>query len=726
MKAKKQATPGSARASADRATQPAPPADLLMRAWQNTKDFWVPGADATLLWPRWIVLRAVGVVFVFVFAGIIDEGRALVSPAGVSPLAAYLADVKKLLPGSIEAFFGAPSLFWLGTGTGMIATLAWAGLVAAVAVVLNFWPRLALFVCWVVLLSFVSTWNSFSPAQLDGLMLETALLCIPFAPRGVRPRLGADSPPRPIAVFMMRWMLFRVMLESGLVKIVSADPHWRNLTAMDVLYETAPSPTILGYFAHQLPHAYHVFEIAFTFAAELLAPLLAAFGGRRGRWWALLLWTALQAGIQLTCNFGWLNTAAFGLGLLLLDDQMLATAADKLGLATASRFLAQQATSLPARAIGAWRLYGLRAALGIHFCLTLYYFAKVCRVPVEAAPAVISSPVKFFGEFRSANGYKLYANFETAHYQVDFEGSNDAGKTWRTYEFRTVPQQVDRMPPFFAPRFARLETTIQIDSSKLAKFTVVPLVAAHLLAQNPNLINRFERDPFPDRPPMIVRMRRYRLAFTDSDTHRRTGHYWHKEFAGEYLPAMYLTERGKIAQFSLVDADTALNAGNYPTAFRDYERQYQLGNLDAGFRLADMYSRGLGAPEQPGKVFALFSDLAERGEVKALHNLGLCYEHGIGVPADFPKAVDLYRRAADRGNLLSIYRLGALSAQDRIVPRDDIEGLSSLLRAAARATGDDSLPAHLREDQPVQLKRLMDRMPPGDIAKARLRAAARR
>jgi len=52
---------------------------------------------------------------------------------------------------------------------------------------------------------------------------------------------------------------------------------------MDVMYETSPSPTILGYWAHQLPHAYHVFEIAFTFAAELVAPLLAVFAGRRGR-----------------------------------------------------------------------------------------------------------------------------------------------------------------------------------------------------------------------------------------------------------------------------------------------------------------------------------------------------------------------------------------------------------------------------------------------------------
>ncbi len=177
------------------------------------------------------------------------EGRALVGPAGVLPLAASLAQIKAVLPGMFTAYLWAPSLFWLNTGTGMIAALAWAGLAAAVALVLNLWPRAALFTCWLCFLSFVAAWGKFSPAQLDRLMLETALLCIPFAPPGLRPGLGAEAPPRPIAVFTMRWLLFRIMLESGLVKLTSADPHWRDLTALDVMFETSPvadRPGLLG------------------------------------------------------------------------------------------------------------------------------------------------------------------------------------------------------------------------------------------------------------------------------------------------------------------------------------------------------------------------------------------------------------------------------------------------------------------------------------------------
>jgi hypothetical protein len=703
-----------------------PKARLPGKLWSRLKDFSGIGGDATYLWPRWLVLRAVGLVYIFIFAGIVVESRVIIGPAGVAPLDGFLAEIRQLYPGPLASFLAAPSLFWMNTSTGMIATLAWTGLAAAIALVVNLWSRVALGVCWLIFLSFIATWADFSPAQLDRLMLETALLCIPFAPRGLRPGLGADSPPRPIAVFMMRWLLFRVMFESGAVKLLSPDPHWRNLTAMDVMYETAPSPTILGYWAHQLPHAYHLVEIAFTFVAELVAPIAAVFGGRRGRWFAVAVWTALQVGIQLTCNFGWLNTAAIGLGLLLLDDQMLATAAGKLHLGALGRFLAARTTNDSPRAIGAWPLHGLRVALCAHFGLTLFYFAKVCGAPVDSAPAVITAPVKSVVGFCSANGYSLYAYFETGHYQVDFEGSNDGGKTWRTYEYRYVPQRVERVAPFIAPWFPRFEATIQIESWSPGKSSALPLVAAGLLARNPDVMDRFPRDPFADHPATVVRMRRYRLVFTDLETHRRTGDFWRKEFAGDFLPAIYVNAQGGIAQFSLAEADAARSAGDSTAAIALYEQQFTLGNLDAGFRLADIYARGLGMPPQPERAFALFADLANRGEVTARHNLGICYEYGVGVAIDYAQAAEMYRRAAEVGSLRSIYALGTLAANDHLVPRDDIEGLSRLLQAVARSGDDESAAALIRDDEPAQARRLMDRMTPAQIAEAHARAAARR
>jgi TPR repeat protein len=218
-------------------------------------------------------------------------------------------------------------------------------------------------------------------------------------------------------------------------------------------------------------------------------------------------------------------------------------------------------------------------------------------------------------------------------------------------------------------------------------------------------------------------MRGYRLMFTDLETHRRTGDFWRKEFAGDYLPAVYLGERGEITEFNLAEGDDALRSGNYPTAFALFQKQFDLGNLDAGFRLADMYARGMGMRPAPEKAFALLTELAHRGEVGAEHNLGACYEYGVGVPIDYVQAAAHYRAAASRGYVLSLYSLGSLYAQNHLTPRDDVTGLSLLLQAMKRSVGDDPASRFVREDRPGNMKRLLDRMTPTDVTKAKNLAA---
>lgn len=686
------------------------------------KEFSGAAGDATLLWPRWWVLRGVGGIFVLAFLCIVVEGQALAGPDGISPVALYLKHLRSVVPGFFSGFMSTPSLFWLGAGAGAISTVAWLGLASAVALVFNLWPRLTLFVCWACFLSFVTTWAEFTPSQQDALLLEVALLSIAFAPRGIRPGLGAAHPPRPIAIFMMRWLLLRVMLLSGLVKVLSDGPAWRNYTAMDVMYETSPSPTVLGYWVHQLPHAYHVFEIWFTYAAELLAPVLALVGGRRGRWVAFALWTMLQVGIQLTTNFGWLNTAAFALGLLLLDDQMLASAARRLRwTALRERFAVSLPMGTPGM-ISPWRLHGLRAALGVHFALTLYYFADTCVGPFDNPPA----PVRLLKDFHSANGYSLYAHFQPAHFQIDLEGSNDGGRTWRTYPFRHLPQLPESRPEFIAPYFPRFEHTLHAASLHGPKPSVIVPTAAHLLAQNPRVLALFANNPFPDRPPTVIRMRHYRNLFTDSATLARTGRYWTKEYIGDYQPAMFIDENGRIAQFDLARADAALRAGDYRTAYAECERQYRLGNLEAGLRLADMLARGVVGPVSPERVFALYSDLAAAGELKGMHNVAVCYEHGIGVARDMAKASEVYRRAAELGHFASLHAVGLLAAEERLMPRNDALGLASLAIADARAGDDAAALAFVRANHPALVARLKARMSASELAEAKALAATRR
>lgn len=503
-------------------------------------------AAPALLWPRWLVLRGGGFVYVVIFAGILFEGRALVGAQGIDPIADFCAMMRNIFPHLPERFLRAPGLFcFIGAGPSTLAILPWVGLAAAVALFLNLWPRLCLFVCWVIFLSYVSTWRIFTASIDDQLMLEFALLAIPFAPAGFRPGLGADSPPAPIAVFALRFLLFRVMFEAGIIKFIPTDSPWRDFTAMNVLFQSSPAPTVLGYLNSCLPHAFLVAQIVLTFVAEIIAPVAALFGGRRWRWFAFLSWTIFQAGIQATINFGWLNTASIVLGLLLLDDAMLAQAAALLRLPF---FRSGLVAPAPYRLRRAWRHGALQIALTFHAVVSVYFFVAATMNRTETGvPRVAVRPVDFFfRDFRSANFYIPFASFPNPKYEVEFAGSNDGGQTWRPYEFRFKPQSDDRMSPFFAPWFSRFEASLQL--AVYAKPMHVAKSARQILLGNADVIGLFRHNPFPDRPPTQLRMPVYKLSFVDWATHRATGRYWDKEFMGDLLPPLQLDAEGHLIE----------------------------------------------------------------------------------------------------------------------------------------------------------------------------------
>ena len=142
--------------------------------------------------------------------------------------------------------------------------------------------------------------------------------------------------------------------------------------------------------------------------------------------------------------------------------------------------------------------------------------------------------------------------------------------------------------------------------------------------------------------------------------------------------------------------------------------------------MADLDARGGGGRANPGKAFALYTALANEGEVGAEPYLGICHEYGIGVPVDFAKAAAWYQRAADHDYLPAVFSLGVLHANDRVVPRDDAKGLAFLLTAAERATGEDPASRYVRDNQPAPAKRLIERMTAAEIARAKARGVEQR
>ena len=99
-------------------TEPAPRrGDLLDRLCG-------PGAGgAGALWPRWIFLRALGLIFFSAFYSLAFQIRGLIGPHGLLPAGQYLEAVARFAPGAAR-FYYAPTLLWAGSGDAALAALA--------------------------------------------------------------------------------------------------------------------------------------------------------------------------------------------------------------------------------------------------------------------------------------------------------------------------------------------------------------------------------------------------------------------------------------------------------------------------------------------------------------------------------------------------------------------------------------------------------------------------
>src|SRR5262249_5350931 len=149
---------------------------------------------------------------------------------------------------------------------------------------------------WLIYLSLTVVCDVFLGFQWDNLLLETGFLAIFLAPLQWWPRRPAlEAPPSRIALWLLRWLLFRLMLQSGSVKLLSGDPTWRNFTALNYHYETQPLPTWIGWYAHQLPASAQKFSTIMMFVIELVVPFLV-LAPRRPRQIAFVAFVALELG----------------------------------------------------------------------------------------------------------------------------------------------------------------------------------------------------------------------------------------------------------------------------------------------------------------------------------------------------------------------------------------------------------------------------------------------
>jgi TPR repeat protein len=152
----------------------------------------------------------------------------------------------------------------------------------------------------------------------------------------------------------------------------------------------------------------------------------------------------------------------------------------------------------------------------------------------------------------------------------------------------------------------------------------------------------------------------------------------------------------------------------YVAAANELRKLAEDGNVRAQHGLGLLYQAGRGVPQSYGQAKRWFEEAARQGHAEAQVNLGTSYLHGDPPPQSSQMALYWFDRAAEQGNVAAFANLGAMYAEAHGVPLDLIQAYTWFFLAAE--SGDESS-AHRRD-------LLAAKMSPAQIAQAQERAHA--
>jgi hypothetical protein len=461
------------------------------RRWEWVK-WWKVGLQPACLAQVQTFLSFLGFVFFLAFTSFGTQGPGLIGSHGIAPLAQYLHLIRE--SAGSAAFWEAPTILWLSSKDWALQAVWIAGALFALAAIFAPWKRPALAVCLALWLSLCSVGQDFLSFQWDTLLVETGFLA-----------LFADA--SAVRVWLFRWLLFRLMFFSGVVKLASHDPSWRHFTALRFHYETQPLPTPLAWYAFQLPLWFHQGSTAFVLLVELVVPLLffAPNPLRRLAGWVTVVFQLL---ILATGNYNFFNILTIALVFWLFLDAE-----------PGWRGRLHRAVSI-----------GLAAFVG---ALSALVCLEQLSIPLPPAGAAL---VHAFAPFDIVNPYGLFAVMTASRPEIVIEASND-GQSWTAYEFRYKPGDLRRAPPWVEPDQPRLDW--QMWFAALGSYQEnrwFPVLLLRLLQGEPSVLKLLARNPFPHGPPRYIRARLYLYHFTGFGSRN----WWTREERGLYFPAVSL------------------------------------------------------------------------------------------------------------------------------------------------------------------------------------------
>lgn len=458
--------------------------------WAAAPDYWAA---------RFAVAHLVAITYLLGFVSALRQFRGLLGERGLTPIPRFLAHVP---------FRDSPSLFHLHYSDRFFAGVCWAGIagsaLALFADLAPLWAWLALWtLLWLLYLSIVNVgqvWYSFG---WESLLLEAGFLTIFLGPAGI-------APPT-LVLWLLTWLLFRVEFGAGLIKM-RGDSCWRDRTALYYHHETQPMPGPLSRWFHRLPRPVHQVEVLANHFTQLVVPFLL-FAPQPVATAAGLVVVVTQGWLMLSGNFAWLNLLTIALAFSAVSSPV----------------------APPVAGLPAWFAVLVTAVTAV--------FAVLSYWPVRNMLGKRQVMNRSFNKLHLGNTYGAFGSITRTRYEVVVEGAADIDGEWREYGFKGKPGDPNRRPPQIAPYHLRLDWLMWfLALSPSYGRTWLPGLVEALLRNDEQVLRLLRHNPFPDRPPLLIRADLYRYRFTTRAERRETGAFWIRARVGDFVPPLTLDD----------------------------------------------------------------------------------------------------------------------------------------------------------------------------------------
>ncbi|XP_067936495.1 lipase maturation factor 2-like [Watersipora subatra] len=339
-----------------------------------------------------IYLIGIAVVYLIAFTSLYVQVPGLYGDHGLLPV----KNIVKGVPKTIADWFDQPSLiryrykYSMDTESAMDLCCLVGAFFSTLAVIFtSMRSSLVFFLLWVLYMSLYALGQTFLWFQWDILLLEAGFLAIIIAPLQL---LGLPLKHRhdKMSMWLVKWLLFRLMFASGVVKLKSGCHTWWGLTALDWHFESQCIPTPPAWYFHHTPDWFKRFSNASVFIIQIAVSFLFFAPTRTLRIFSFYAQVFLQFLILFTGNYNFFNLLTIILCFSLLDDDDLSQAG-----ARKRNSIVDQITSM----------------LSSLFTLLVFAILIVCSYKyfgIHIKEGVVSSEINF-----TKQGFNVYVRYAT-------------------------------------------------------------------------------------------------------------------------------------------------------------------------------------------------------------------------------------------------------------------------------------------------------------------------